>query len=569
MFKSRWFWRGIAAVLILASAGFHLAFLARDCPLDLVPDEALYWQWSQKLDASYYSKGPLVAYLVRAGCELAGDWSIAQLGNEGFAVRLPAVICGSLMLVALYVLTVQCFGAERLGAALVACALTLPAQTLNRSIMTIDAPYACCWAWALALGHRAIFRNSIWAWLFLGLTVGFGILAKYTMVLWIPSAALFLMWSKEHRPLLQKPGFWVACGIASICCLPILWWNSHNGWVALRHVGGQAGMAGGKPPIIWTGPFKYIGGQSVVLFGFWFVVWALAMWRLRPTREIDPNRRYLWFLSMPQFLFFGVFSLKTDVLLNWPMTAYLSGVVLASAWCVERLRVLHESRRRWFIAGASLTATAGTLAAVSIHDTSAIRPLLAKLAGPPKFADDIPIRRFDPTCRMRGWRYLATQIDQIRGNLSNQQPTLAAARWTIASELAFYCDGHPTVYSLGSALGDRQSEFDFWRPNPIRDPDEFLGQTFIFVDVGGVSPRIQAAFEKIDSTRRIWYEEDGTQIAFWSITICHGFRGFRKLPRQHYVGNRPEAVIIYWSGQATIRLRERGDERDDQFILTA
>ena len=534
MLESRWFWRGMAAVLILTSAGAHLAFLAGDCPLDLAPDEAHYWQWSQNLDASYYSKGPLVAYLIRAGCELAGPFSIALSGNEGLAVRLPAVICGSLMLVALYILAVQCFGAERLGLAVVAAALSLPALTVSHSIMTIDAPYTCCWAWALVFGHRAIFLNSIWAWIALGIAIGLGILAKYTMVLWIPSAGLFLLWSREYRALLRRPGFWGACGIAGLCCLPILWWNWHNGWVTLRHVGGQAGIAGEKPSIIWAGPFKYVGGQIGVLFGFWFVVWALAMWRHRPTNETDPNRRYLWFLSAPQFLFFGAFSLKTDVLLNWPVTAYLSGLVLGSVWFVERLRELRESRRRWWLASAAAVGLVGVLAAVLMHDTRFVRPLMAKMAGSPKFPTDVPIRRLDPTCRMRGWHYLASRVDQIRTQMKDDQPILAASRWTTASELAFYCDGHPMVYSLGSALWDRQSQFDLWRPNPIRDPRSFEGRTFVFVDVGILPNEIRDAFDQIEPTQRIWYSEDGIPVAFWDITICRGFHGFAKLPGKHF-----------------------------------
>ncbi|MDH7499215.1 MAG: hypothetical protein QHH30_02355, partial [candidate division NC10 bacterium] len=33
-------------------------------PLDLAPDEAHYWEWSRHLDISYYSKGPMVAFLI-------------------------------------------------------------------------------------------------------------------------------------------------------------------------------------------------------------------------------------------------------------------------------------------------------------------------------------------------------------------------------------------------------------------------------------------------------------------------------------------------------------------------
>ena len=60
----------LAGLLILSAASAHLAYLALACPLDLAPDEAHYWDWSRRLDWCYYSKGPLVAWLIRGSCEL-------------------------------------------------------------------------------------------------------------------------------------------------------------------------------------------------------------------------------------------------------------------------------------------------------------------------------------------------------------------------------------------------------------------------------------------------------------------------------------------------------------------
>src|SRR5207244_1503678 len=106
-YRSRsWLWTLLIFGLILGSAALRLAYLAYDCPLDLAPDEAHYWDWSRHLDWSYYSKGPLVAYLIRAATLLAGD---AQTANLMMVVRLPAVLCGSLLLLSLYVLTIQVY----------------------------------------------------------------------------------------------------------------------------------------------------------------------------------------------------------------------------------------------------------------------------------------------------------------------------------------------------------------------------------------------------------------------------------------------------------------------------
>src|SRR5262249_43920486 len=118
--------RVLALLLVLAAAGLRVVYLASDCPLDLAPDEAHYWDWSRHLAWSYSSKGPLVAYLIRLGCLLAGPWSQALTGSEMLAVRLPAVACGALLLLSLYVLTVQVYASERLALGVVALGLTLP-----------------------------------------------------------------------------------------------------------------------------------------------------------------------------------------------------------------------------------------------------------------------------------------------------------------------------------------------------------------------------------------------------------------------------------------------------------
>src|SRR5437879_684855 len=194
-----WHWRALAALLIIGAAVLHGVYLANNCPLDLAPDEAHYWDWSRHLDWSYYSKGPLVSLLIRGSCELFGPWSESVCGSPMIAIRLPAVFCGALLLVSLYVLTLQTLGSEKLAAGVVALALTLPPVAAGATLMTIDAPYTACWGWALVAGHRAAVRGSAWAWPVAGLLVGVGSPAKYTVVLWLSARALFLL-RRARRP---------------------------------------------------------------------------------------------------------------------------------------------------------------------------------------------------------------------------------------------------------------------------------------------------------------------------------------------------------------------------------
>ena len=50
-------------------------------PLEIGPDEAQYWRWSEKLDFGYYSKPPLIAWVIAASTAVFGDgeWAIRLL----------------------------------------------------------------------------------------------------------------------------------------------------------------------------------------------------------------------------------------------------------------------------------------------------------------------------------------------------------------------------------------------------------------------------------------------------------------------------------------------------------
>jgi hypothetical protein len=135
---------------------------------------------------------------------------------------------------------------------------------------------------------------------------------------------------------------------------------------------------------------------------------------------------------------------------------------------------------------------------------------------------------------LRGWRELAAEVDRLRDELyAGTDPVVVAGGWSIPDELAFYCQGHPTVYSLGLALADRHSQYDLWRPNPIFDPDSFRGETMIFV--GEISPALRQAFAEVDAHREIVFFDGDYPLARWTITICRDFRGF---PDQSFANNR-------------------------------
>jgi len=298
-----------------------------------------------------------------------------------------------------------------------------------------------------------------------------------------------------------------------------------NDWVSWRHVSGQAGLSE-SADVRWVGPLSFLGTQFALLLGYWFVAWVAALVAYRPWKETDDGIRYLWWTSAPMFGVFLFFSLKTTIEPNWPVTAYLSGLVLAGAWLARRAQSPRLWLRRLTYGGVATTCGLGLAVTFLMHESGLAQPVLLRLSGPATSQRPLPLRRFDPTCRLRGWRYLATEVDRVRARLQSEgtDAVIFCSSWTLPGELGFYCDGHPVVYSVGFGLGDRQSQYDLWHPNPLANPEQFRGRTVIFI--GEPNNLLPVAFEQVEEPIPVVYRERGQPVASWTITVCRGFKAF-------------------------------------------
>jgi hypothetical protein len=324
------------------------------------------------------------------------------------------------------------------------------------------------------------------------------------------------------------------CCVALFCCLPILIWNAENHWITFNHVIALAGFgprvaedAAREPNIHWLGPIVYPASQAALLLGFWFISWVMAMVAYRPNVEKDPGLNYLWWLSAPMFACFWAFSLKTGGgEVNWPVTAYLSGLVLAAIWLGRQLESSSDRYRRFTQVSLVAVGILGVTITLVLHHSELVHPLLARFAGAPTLENRFPLRKLDPTCRLRGWKTLAAAVDAERDRLQAQgsgEVVLAGHSWTMPGELAVYCKGHPHAYTLGPLMGDRHSQYDLW-PGPLSDPEPFRGRTFLLV--GDPFSALSAGFDRVEPTREIVHYEDGQPICCWYLTVCRGYKGY-------------------------------------------
>jgi 4-amino-4-deoxy-L-arabinose transferase-like glycosyltransferase len=541
-------WLAATLGLLCAGAALHTAYLLFHCPLDLSGDEALYWEWSRHLDLSYYSKGPLVAYVIALGRWALAAWSRHVLGNEALAVRLPAVLLSLLTGLGIFVLAVRVLRSGRLAFFAVALMFTVPILAAGSMLMTIDAPLACAWVWALVAARHALRRGALWAWVVVGLLTAVGILAKYTMVLIFPALVLAMLVETRFRTRRTVFGLALAILIGLLGLAPIVVWNVQHGWVGLRHVAGQAGLAGG-PRVDLAGIIKYIGGQLGVVGLVWLpaMAWALVeLWR-RPEpgddeRHDSASLRLLLCATAVPFVAFLVFSPITKVQPNWPVLGLLPGLIVLVAWLGRCTRAVNSSGkrlvRRLVVAGVLLSFPAVVVG----HHTEWLAPVFGWLArGSPPLRltrpaapwELTPAARYDPTARLRGWSKLGQAVGEVLTNerAAGRDPFILADDYQVASLIAFYCPGQPATYSAQSALGGRLSQYDIW-PNPVRDRDLFADRPCIYV--GPLTAAItgegggHAALPGVRRVRTVEYAVGGCPMQIWSISVCDRFAGFER-----------------------------------------
>ena len=110
-------------------------------------DESYYWDWSRHPAFGYYSKPPMIAWII--------FFSTKLFGNTEFGVRFPALLCNILTLFIFYLFTKKFFfkypseEAEQRAFWLVSTLAFVPILTVYSFVMTIDPPLFLFWILAL------------------------------------------------------------------------------------------------------------------------------------------------------------------------------------------------------------------------------------------------------------------------------------------------------------------------------------------------------------------------------------------------------------------------------------
>ncbi len=421
-------------------------------PVDLIADESYYWDWSRRLDYGYYSKPPMIAWV---------NWlSTSLLGNNEFAVRLPAALLGTLGLVFVYQLGARMFS-HRVGlVSMILLALT-PGQTALSFLMTIDAPFLFFWAGSLyGFWMLTSTEQTGWKWpVFTAMMIGLGILSKQTMLGFFPLAGLFLLITPERRALWGSARVWLTA-LASLAFLtPVILWNIQHDWITLEHTASHFS----ENSTTWMTQFArfgefFLGQIGVVNPVLWFAIAFTLIAAVRQFPKLTAAERYLLcFSGVPLVAIFAL-SATRRLEPNWPAACYPAGVILTTAVFFGRSTLTNVFRNRDVIFARSwktgLVCTLITYAAITIVPNS-------PLAGSP----------VDITCRLRGWKQLAHEFDELTKNepalkRSKNPLIISTAGRDITSALAFYLPKNPLIPHWSQDDAGVLCQYDLWdKPN--------------------------------------------------------------------------------------------------------
>lgn len=517
---------GLGLIVLVAAA--RLAYLAWWCPYTLIEDEAHYWEWSRRLELSYYSKGPGIAWLIRG--------ATALFGTHEWSVRLPAVLAGAFGAWCVAGLAREVCADRRAGLHAAAIYICMPAFWVLGILVTIDGPYLACWAAACWAGWRALGRGSVSAWVCLGLAIAAGFVVKYTVLLLAPG--LVIAWwlsRKERERKVGLAGPLVSLVCAALGLVPVLLWNATHHWMTVHHLLGHLGVAGGdvgRPKgESWTplwalellGTQVALAGPAMLLAVYGFVCAKrergedAATWRAA---------RYLACCGLPVLLFYVLVSLIAEPEGNWPIAAWVSAAPLGA---IAVAGVMPEFRRRvaaWREKGKPgirphmhrvvmwrWTIGLGVIVALGFAraDWLARLPVIGDIVprGRLMFAD---VRAAD-----------AARIEKELRTQTGLEPFVMAQHYGRTSQLAYYLPGRPTVYCAGAYMEGPRKQYDVWPDTDLSNPEvqsRLAGRPGLLV--GGRLEQWAPAFERVVEAGQLEGEHKKGRMIY----LGYGYRGF-------------------------------------------
>lgn len=316
-------WLRPALALVLAVTVLRWGLLALN-RTDLFVDEAQYWLWGQHFAFGYYSKPPLIAWVIGAVTGLAGS-------DAPFWVRMPGAAFHGATALILGALAAR--GGRALALWSVAAYLTLPMVAFGSLILSTDTIMAPFFAAALLFHARLIDRGRAVDAVLAGVMVGLACLAKYAGVYFLIGVALAALLRPDLRFRWAHAALMVLAWLVVLS--PNLIWNLTHGLSTLSHTADNIGWVkedSAGPGLNPASMLEFVVSQFGVMGPVLFAALLVGLWHLRRNAQLAA-------FAVPALAVVSVQALLDKAYANWAISAYFAGTVLAMTMLAGRPRL--------------------------------------------------------------------------------------------------------------------------------------------------------------------------------------------------------------------------------------
>lgn len=378
-------------------------------PLGLHGDEAQYWAWSKDLDWGYFTKPPLIAWTIWVTTSIFGD--------AEWAVRISSPVLHSITAFVIFRTARLAFDSKT-GFWAAAIYLLMPALWLSSGIVSTDVPLLLCWALAMNAWLHLRVKATWPRALQLGIAVGFGLLAKYAMLFFLPALGLAFLFDKPTRKSLNTFKGYSAGLITFLIFLPNILWNFAHDFATVTHTAENANMRGGIPfhpaelGTFWVDQLAVFGPVTLVLY----VMALIAALR----GKLEKIVIWIALFGVSPLLIISLQALMSRANANWAVTTYVAGSILTAHYAVR----FWPKLKRWLVGGVGFQSVLCLILALIM-----MSPSLTDAAGLTNSAK-----------RLRKWPETVQLVESIyaKGHQGKAFETLAIDKRIIFYDLNYY-----------------------------------------------------------------------------------------------------------------------------------
>lgn len=294
-------------------------------PHSLYADETQYWLWSQNLDWGYYSKPPMIAWMIWATTSIFGD--------ADWAVRLSSPFLHTLSALFLGLAANKLFDLKT-GALTAMLWVLMPAVWLSSNLISTDV--VLMMGWSLGLFALVSLRcGASWKFaLLLGFAAAWAFLAKYAAIYFLLGTVIaILIDAPTRRALLSTNGL-----IALITFLglisPNVIWNAAHDFATVSHTAANANWGNSLFHPDELGQF--IIDQLGVFGPLFFPVLIFAAYKTLSDKALltQSERPHLLLLGfiLPALIMVGLQAFISRAHANWAASAYGAGTILLASF---------------------------------------------------------------------------------------------------------------------------------------------------------------------------------------------------------------------------------------------